>query len=134
MAFTYFLDNKLIDSVFGGVVYSPPATLYFGLSTTAPTASGTNITEPVGNGYARVAITNNITNFPISVNGSKTNANTIIYPISSGSWGTITHYLVYDALTGGNLLAFGQLNNAQTVDGVDDTLSFSPSALSLTLN
>ena len=132
MAFTYFLDNKLIDLIFGGIAYSPPATLYFGLSTTTPTSSGGNVTEPVGNGYARVVVTNNTTNFPASIDGSKTNANTITYPTSTGIWGTVTHFVVYDALTNGNFLAFGQLNNSQSV-GTDNTLSFSPSAITLTL-
>jgi len=53
----------LLDSWFGAVALSVPGTWYASLSTAAPTEAGTNFVEPVGNGYARVAITNNLSNF-----------------------------------------------------------------------
>lgn len=55
-SFADHLENKLLDHVFGGGDYARPATLYIGLSTTTIADGGTNITEPSGNGYARVAV------------------------------------------------------------------------------
>jgi len=128
MAFTYFLDNKLLDHIFGGVNYSVPTTLYFGLSTSTPTVEGTNVTEPVGNNYSRVAITNDTTNFSLASNGIKYNNISITYPTSTGAWGTVTHFVIYDALTGGNFLGFSPLNNPQTIE-TDNTLSFASNAI-----
>lgn len=131
MPFTYYLDNKIVDLAFGGVAYSAPATVYVGLSTTTPTQSSTNVTEPSGNGYARVAVTNNTSNWPSASNGSKSNANAIIFPTSTGSWGTLTYFVIYDASTGGNLMGYGALTNSQTVS-TGNTLSFAASALTIT--
>ncbi|MDP4224921.1 MAG: hypothetical protein Q8910_00930 [Bacteroidota bacterium] len=133
MAFTYYTDNALLNEMFGGVAFTPPATLYIGLSTSTPTASGTGATEPSGNAYARVAVVNNATNFPNAANGTKTNGTTITFPQATGSWGTVTYFVIYDAASAGNLIGFGALNNSQTVSN-GDTLSFATSAMTLTLN
>ena len=57
---TYFL-NLVAGNVFGTKT-SPaiPTTYYLGLSSTAPTSSGTNVTEPssAGSAYARVKLEN----------------------------------------------------------------------------
>lgn len=119
MGFTYFLDNKLLDHVFGNTSYSVPSTLYIGLSTTTPTQSGSNFTEPSGNGYARVAVTNNSSNFPPASNGTKSNATAITFPQATGNWGTVTHFGIFDAATGGNLLAWGALNQSKTISAGD---------------
>lgn len=133
MPFTYFLDNALINEIFGGLEFAQPATVYLALSTTAPNQAGTGVTEPVGNGYARAAVTNNATNWPNATNGAKSNGTVITFPVSTGSWGTVTHFGIYDAATAGNLLAYGTLNNPQTVSS-GDTLSFAVGALDITLN
>jgi len=66
-SFTDFLENELLDHVFGNAAYTSPATLYIGLSTSTITDAGGNVTEPVGGSYARVPVTNNATNFPASI-------------------------------------------------------------------
>ena len=38
-----FLENKILDHVFGGPDYTRPATLYIGLSTTTISDAGGNI-------------------------------------------------------------------------------------------
>ena len=55
--FSDYLEKKLLNHVFGGATYTPPATLYFGLATAAITDSttGTTVTEPSGGSYARSA-------------------------------------------------------------------------------
>lgn len=132
MPFTYYTDNALINEMFGGVGFTPPATVYVGLSTTAPNQSGTGIAEPSGNAYARVATTNNTTNFPNGVNGAKANGSTITFPTATGAWGTVAYFFISDASTAGNILAYGTLTTAKTVTN-GDTLSFATSALTLSL-
>ena len=39
-------------------------------------------------------------------NGVITNTQDIEFAEASGDWGTITHYVLYDSLTGGNLLMY----------------------------
>ena len=80
-----YLENKILDHVFGAVTYTPPATLYFGLSTTTIADAGTGITEPVGNGYARKGVTNNTTNFPSASGGAKTNGADITWTSMPGA-------------------------------------------------
>jgi len=108
-SFADYLENKVLDHVLGGPDYSRPATVYMGLSTSTITDAGGNITEPVGNNYSRVAITNNDTNFPAASGGAKSNGTAITFPTPSGDWGTITDYFIADAATDGNILAAGVL-------------------------
>jgi hypothetical protein len=133
MPFTTYLDNALINEAFGAVGYTPATTLYVALSTTTPTTAGASITEPSGNGYARVAVTNNTTNWPSASNGSKSNGTAITFPAATGSWGTVTYFCIFDAATAGNCIGYGALNTAQTVSN-GDTLSFAANALTVSLS
>ncbi|GIM45245.1 hypothetical protein DNHGIG_07940 [Collibacillus ludicampi] len=133
MPYTTYLDNTFLNLVFGGTGYTPPATLYVGLSTTTPTTSGGNITEPSGNGYARVAVANNPTNWPAASNGSKSNGTAITFPAATGPWGTVTYFFIADAPTGGNVLGYGALTAAQTINQ-GDTLSFAAGALTVSMS
>ncbi len=132
-SFADHLENKLLDHVFGGGDYARPATLYIGLSTTTIADGGTNITEPSGNGYARVAVTNNATNWPAASAGAKSNGTPITFPAATGSWGTITDFFISDADTGGNILAFGALAAAQAVAS-GETINFAVGALDISLD
>jgi hypothetical protein len=60
---TDYLNNKVLDLVFGASAYPAPGTLYVGLSQFASNKAGV-LVEPSGGGYARVAVANNQTNFP----------------------------------------------------------------------
>src|SRR5690606_1282100 len=104
-----------------------------GLSTTAPTQAGGNFKEPSGNGYARVAVTNNSTNWPAASNGAKSNANAITFPQATGSWGTVTHFGIFDAATSGNLLAWGELSQSKAISA-GDTPYFAAGSLTLNLS
>lgn len=109
MALTNYTDGKILDQIFGGTAWSPPATLYFGLSTTTIYADGTGITEPSGGLYARVAVTNNVTNFPANADSfaglSPTAtqwAGTTVYGVNSNVYPTAQngHYYTATAVSG----------------------------------
>jgi hypothetical protein len=70
-----------------------------------PSDAGGNIKEPVGGGYARVAVANNPTNFPAAVDGVKSNGVTISWPTATASWGMASHSIVFDSATGGNAMS-----------------------------
>lgn len=131
-SFADYLENKLLDLVFGAVAFSAPATTYIGLSTTTITDAGGNITEPSGNAYARVAVTNNATNWPAASAGSKANGAAINFAQASGSWGTLTDFFVGDAASAGNILAYGALSASKAI-GNGDTASFAIGDIVITL-
>lgn len=107
MSFTNYLEDKVLNHVFGGTAYTAPTTLYVGLFTAAPGETGGG-TEVSGSGYARQSAA-------MSVSGtSPTEADNdaaIEFPTATGNQGTISHAGVFDASTGGNLLAYAQLTD-----------------------
>jgi hypothetical protein len=102
--------NLLLDLYFSKASNTGvPGTLYVGLSTTTPSNTGTGVTEPTGGAYARVAVTNDATNFPAATARAKSNGTDVVFPTATASWGTVTHFVVYDASTAGNFVAWGAL-------------------------
>lgn len=101
MAFSSYLQNKLVDHTFGAGTFTKPAALYLAL-----TVGGT---EVVGNGYARKAAT-----FTVSGNEASLAAD-VNFDAATGSWGAIDGVAVYDALTGGNQLGTGSVSPSQTI-------------------
>jgi hypothetical protein len=107
-AFSNYLENKVLDHVFGGVAYSAPATLYLALYTSDPGDDNSG-TECSGTSYARQTIAFTVTNDTAS------NTSAVEFPTAGSAWGTITHVGILDALTSGNLLAHGALTASKTV-------------------
>lgn len=138
MPLTNYADQKLVQLLFGDTAYTIPTTLYVGLSTTTPTQAGTNFTEPSGGAYARVAVTNNTTNWVAATSQPATgyeqaNGTTITFPTATASWGTVTYFGIFDASTSGNLIAFGALTTSQTIAS-SDTASFAVQSLTIEIN
>jgi hypothetical protein len=128
-------DNHVLDALFGSSfsVSGIPATVYIGLSSTTPTQAGTNITEPSGGNYARVAVANNSTNWPNASGAVKSNANQITFNTPNADWGAaLTYWIMMDASTAGNLITFGALTNSVTVHNGDLGPFFSANALQIT--
>lgn len=126
MSFTNFLETELLDHVFGGNAYTAPATLYVGLFTTAPGEAGGG-TELSGSGYARQSVAMTVTG------NTASNSANVEFPEATASWGTITHAAIFDASTGGNMLAYASLTTSKTV-GAGDIMRFSTSQLTVTLD
>lgn len=99
-------ERNIADSQFGGGATTwAPATWYAGLSTTTPADDGTSFTEPAGGAYARVALTNNSTNFPAATTSggitTKVNGVAITFPNPTGNWGLLTYVGFFTASSGG---------------------------------
>jgi hypothetical protein len=108
---TNYFENIVLDCILGanrGTL--TPSVVYISLFTTAPDdgGSGTEVTS-TGTGYARVAVTNNGTNWPSAVSAVKSNGIKIQFPSATASWGTVTHFAIHDAATSGNMLLYGEL-------------------------
>lgn len=129
MSATDTRKQNIADSQFGGGATTwAPATWYLGLSTTTPNADGSNFTEPSGGSYARVAITNNATNFPAasSTSGvtSKSNGAKFTFPNPTGLWGAITYYGLFTASSGGSPQYFNALDTPVTVQNGNTPVEF----------
>lgn len=115
-----FLENQIIAHVFRTGSFTKPAGLWIALFTVAPNDAGGG-TEVVAGGYARVARAPLDANWtaPTGGNGQTANVAAIDFGTASANWGTITHFGIFDALTAGNLIAWGALTASRTVNSGD---------------
>src|SRR3990167_384587 len=100
-SFSNYLENKVLDHIVGKTSYTMP-TVYVAASTADPTDAGTDIAEPVGGAYARVATSG--ATWAAAAAGATANGVAITFPAATGSWGTIAYFALFDALTGGNMI------------------------------
>lgn len=132
MPFTTYSSNKVLDHVVGKTSFTMP-TNYVGLSSTTPTTSGSNVTEPSVGAYARVATSG--ASWNAAASGSTSNSATLTFPTATADWASgsnMTYGVVYDSTTGGNLLYFGALTTAKPVLN-GDTVSIAPGGISISL-
>lgn len=120
MAFTEKCSKHLLQELIGQKQYGALSTCYLALSTTPPNAAGGNFTEPAGSsGYARTLVGTSNSNSTWLMSepsgGTTSNIDIIFFPEATASWGTITHFGLFDAKTGGNLMVYGQLTTPVTV-------------------
>jgi hypothetical protein len=114
--FTYALNHRVLDWVFGGVAHRSLGVLYVGLSFTTSNRMGVVI-EPSGGGYARVEVANNPASFPAAVSGTKTTANPIVFPAPTADWGTILSLFLADSPRGGIIMAMADLAAPRSIVG-----------------
>lgn len=127
--FTDYLENAIINHVFRNTSFTSPTAVYVGLFTTTPTAdAGTGGTEVSGGGYARQAVT-----FGAPSAGSTSNSADVTFPTATADWGTINGFGIWDAASGGNLLAFESLTTPKTI-GSGDTARFAAGDLTLSID
>lgn len=153
-AMTNFLENKLIDWFFRGQAIgiggasaaagTGPTTLYIGLFTTNPN-DGSNGIEVSGGSYARVAINSSLTSWAgtqaststsasAGTGGTTSNNSNITFPEPTANWGNVTGFGIFDAVTDGNLLIYGNLTTSKNVNNGDAAPVFAPSALSVQID
>lgn len=126
---TYYQANLNLDSDLGRTSYTPPTTLYLGLSTTPISRDGSGATEPSASaGYSRVAITNDKTKWGNASNGELFNVASIEFPESTNAWGTVTHYFFSDAQTGGNIRFYEAFSTPRQIQA-NSTVMFRPQTL-----
>lgn len=137
-----YLENKLIDHIFRTTTWTRPSTLYVGLYTTAPSDSGGG-TEVSGNNYGRAAVTvgnsywqgthGTHTGDSSGTGGQTSNGQDISFTVASPSaWGTIVAFAICDSVTTGNILIWGSLSTAKTVNALDPAPKFSANQLTVT--
>lgn len=140
-----YLEQALLNEVFRTAAYTKPTRLYVSLHAADPTDAGTSSTEITGNGYARAdagapadsAWT--LANAPGGDGRQVTNASQIAFPTPTGNWvsgsggTTVTHFGIWDAATGGNLLFSGSLGTSRAVVNGDGPPTFQASSILIRL-
>ena len=123
-----YLEDKVLDHVFGGNAFTAPTTLYVALYTVAPSDTGGG-TEVSGGAYARQtgAFTVSGTN-PTTA----TNSAAIEYPTATADYGTVVAVGILDASSSGNLLAYSTLDASKVVSS-GDVFRFNAGDLDITL-
>jgi hypothetical protein len=112
-AMSDYLENEILDHILGTGAYTMPTTVYVGLSTGSfnDDNSGTELT---GNGYARVSIS-----FGAASSGTASNDAAVEFSAATGSWGTVSHFGLFDASSAGNLLIHGALTASKAIESGD---------------
>lgn len=133
-----YYERAILDMGLSAIAFTPPATLYLALSTssfsTSATGSAMNEVSSAATGYARVAITANLTNFPAATGSNpatKSNGTVFTFPTATASWGTILSAYLCDAATGGSILYGADLTASKTIQ-TGDTATYAVGALTIT--
>lgn len=125
MSKTDYLEANLINHVLRAIAFPVPTTIYLALFTTAPTDAGGGV-EVSGGSYARQVVT-----FVAPTGGTTSNSASVLFPTATANWGTVTSFALMDALVGGNMLYYANLNAPRTVQ-LNDTLTFPTGQLQVT--
>ena len=122
------LHNKLVDHVLKTTPFSVPANIYVALYSAPPTEAGGG-TELTGNGYARKVHNS----WDEGAAGASENTGAITFAAASGGdWLEAVAFALFDAITGGNFLGWGDLTVARTVlDG--DNAEFADGELDVSI-
>jgi len=108
-------ENVVLDALLTG--------RYLSLHTASPPAS-----EVSGSGYVRQAVTFAETSGPDPT--VYKNSVAVQFPAATGSWGTITHFGIWSAVSSGNLLAYSTVTTPKAV-AADDIARWEINALSV---
>tara|TARA_R100001460_G_scaffold29909_5_gene59255 strand:- start:7799 stop:8200 length:402 start_codon:yes stop_codon:yes gene_type:complete len=123
-----YLENKVLDHFLGTTESSFVTQKYLALHTADPTDAGSGAEVANSNNYSRQAI-----NFNAASSGSATSNGAVEFTAnSSGGFGTVTHFGIWDSGThgAGNLIYYGQLTASKTI-AANDTLRFADTNITI---
>lgn len=138
---TDYLENKLIDFLFRGQTFTPPANLHIALYTAMPTDSSTG-TEVTGGSYARVSVAASLaewagtqaaasTTVSSGTDGTTSNNSVVTFPAPTANWGLVVGFAIMDAATAGNMWEYAALTVSKTINNGDAAPSFAAAALTV---
>ena len=131
MSFSNYLEDELLDHVFGTGDYVSETNLFVALctstvldgDTTAPTG------ELSGGGYLRAGCDT----WDLAAAGATENSQTITFPQATADLGTVTHFAICNAITVGAMIGHGALSASRVISS-GDTASFATGDLDVTLD
>jgi hypothetical protein len=112
-ALSDYAENKVLDVLGANATFTAPSNVYLGLST-GSLGDDNSGTELTGNNYSRVSVS-----FGAAASGTMSNDAAIEFAAATGSWGSVSHWGLYDAASSGNLLVHGSFTTAKTIASGD---------------
>lgn len=137
-----YVENKVIDHMFRAATWSKNTALYIALFTAAPSDAGGG-TEVTGGSYARASLPASDTNWAATqggtsgnstgTSGQTSNAVAVTYPSPTANWGIVTHFAIFDASSGGNMLVWDSLTANREILNGDGPPSFAIGAFQVSV-
>ncbi len=126
MSLSNTFETHTLNYLFTATSVTRPTSWYVALFTSNPDedASGTEVS---GGAYARQSVA-----FTVSGN-TASNSAAIEFPTATASYGTVTHIGVFDASSGGNLIAYAALTTSKAID-TGDVMRIPASDLDVTMD
>ena len=126
MSLSNTFETHTLNYLFTATSVTRPTAWYVALFTSNPDedASGTEVS---GGAYVRQSVA-----FTVSGN-TASNSAAIEFPTATASYGTVTHIGVFDASSGGNLIAYAALTTSKAID-TGDVMRINSSDLDVTLD
>lgn len=115
-----YTENNVINAMLRGVAFPLPSAVYVSLHTADPGESGGNeVSTSAWPAYSRrdTAVGGAIASgWAAPTDGVTTNLKQIPFPGQNGAGDvTVTHWALYDAITGGNMLTHAALQTPRTL-------------------
>lgn len=120
-----YLENNIINATLRGSAFPTPTSVYVSLHTGNPNDTGANeVNTTQWPSYARQDSTKGqgtlAQAWTAPSNGVTKNTKQLIFPVYNGSGNlTITHFGLFDAATGGNLLIAAPLDQSRIIQPGD---------------
>lgn len=127
---TTFTANKLLGHSTGYAPWTAPTNTFLGLFVVAPTDAGGGTEVSAGN-YARIQI-----GWGAPDNEFQSNVTSIRFPATgtaSADYGSVVALGVFDSLTAGNLIWYGNLSATVTIK-TGDSYTITPGGITLSLD
>lgn len=115
-----YTENNLINALLRGIAFPEPSVVYVSLHTAEPGDTGLGeVSTSNWPAYVRRDAADGdpiATGWAAPVDGVTKNAQQITFPSNNGAGAvTVSHWALWDAATGGNMLAWGALQTPRTL-------------------
>ena len=130
-SFSDYLENEILDHVFKTGAFTQPTNLYVALckSTVEDDDTGSTLPSEISGGsYARKVCDT----WDVAASGATENTGAITFAQATADWGVVTDFAIVDALSDGNVIAYGKLTVSKNIQS-GDTASFAAGDIDITL-
>lgn len=127
-----YAENKVLEHIVGKTTFSLPS-IWIALFTVSPThEDGTGGTEASAGNYARKSTAGG--DWEAASAGAIQNGSDITFIEDAVSnWGTINGFALYDAVTSGNMIGWGDLTTPKQIS-IGDTAKFAAGDIDITID
>lgn len=140
MPFATDYAHNILNYIFGKTkTLAAPTDVYLALSSNNPEADNGTFTELSGGGYARVHISTTSGTYPNFMGPPKgraiTNSKQINWNKATVKWQDIKGFALYTAETGGTMIYYGKITNAEGKVSIDSgaVALFDPGTLEISI-